>query len=69
MSLVILLALAPLAVPSAPPPTAPTTIFFDDFSGPAVPQDLETYREYRRRTQEFIHARNARIQRYAASLA
>jgi len=42
---------------------------FDDFSGPAVPQDLETYREYRRRTQEFIHARNARIQRYAASLA
>lgn len=34
---------------------------FDDFQTPAIPQDLDTYVEYRRRSIEFIRARNARI--------
>ena len=34
---------------------------FDDFTTRAVPQDLETYLEFRRRSMDFINARNARI--------
>jgi hypothetical protein len=40
---------------------------FDDFKTPAVPKDFDTYVEYRRRSIEFIAARNRRIERYAAS--
>lgn len=35
---------------------------FDDFRPPAIPQDFATYREYRRRSIEFIQARNRRIE-------
>lgn len=38
---------------------------FDDFSTPALPRDLETYREYRRRSIDFINARNVRIDKWA----
>lgn len=41
---------------------------FDDFKTPAVPKDLDTYVEYRRRSIEFIEARNRRIARYVAAL-
>ena len=34
---------------------------FDDFRPPAVPQDIGAYKEYRRRSIEFIEARNHRI--------
>ena len=34
---------------------------FDDFRPPAVPNDVGAYREYRRRSIEFIEARNHRI--------
>lgn len=34
---------------------------FEDFKTPAIPQTLETYLEYRRRSTEFVQARNARI--------
>jgi hypothetical protein len=34
---------------------------FADFKPPAIPQDLDTYGEYRRRSIEFIQARNRRI--------
>lgn len=34
---------------------------FDDFKPPAVPKDVDTYVEYRRRSLEFTEARNARI--------
>jgi hypothetical protein len=34
---------------------------FDDFSPPAVPKDVATYREFRQRSMEFIAARNERI--------
>ena len=34
---------------------------FDDFTTRAIPQDLDTYLEYRRRSIEFIQARNTRI--------
>ena len=34
---------------------------FDDFDPPWVPNDVGTYREYRRRSIEFIEARNHRI--------
>ena len=34
---------------------------FDDFNPPPVPKDVGTYREYRRRSIEFIEARNHRI--------
>jgi hypothetical protein len=37
---------------------------FDDFKTPSVPQDADTYREYRRRSMEFIDARNRRIEGY-----
>lgn len=40
---------------------------FDDFKTPSVPKDFGTYLEYRRRSIEFIEARNRRIDRYAAS--
>lgn len=36
-------------------------ITFDDFKPPAIPPDLRTYCEYRRRSIEFIEARNSRI--------
>jgi hypothetical protein len=38
---------------------------FDDFR-PSAPEDDATYREYRRRSVEFIEARNRRIERHAA---
>ena len=38
---------------------------FDDFRTPAMPKDVETYGEYRRRTIEFVEARNRRIERHA----
>jgi len=38
---------------------------FDDFRTPSVPEDDATYREYRRRSIEFIEARNRRIDRHA----
>ena len=34
---------------------------FDNFKLPAVPQDIDTYREFRRRSIDFIRARNQRI--------
>ena len=34
---------------------------FDDFHSSAVPKDVSAYREYRRRSIEFIEARNRRI--------
>jgi hypothetical protein len=34
---------------------------FDDFQPPSVPNDVGTYEEYRRRSIEFIEARNQRI--------
>lgn len=40
---------------------------FDDFKTPSAPSNLHTYREYRRRSLEFIKARNRRIEQYAAS--
>ena len=40
---------------------------FDDFKTPSAPKDFNTYVEYRRRSMEFIEARNRRIARYAAS--
>jgi len=40
---------------------------FDDFKTRSVPKDLDTYREYRHRTVQFIEARNRRIERYAAA--
>lgn len=36
---------------------------FEDFRPPAIPQDLDTYREYRRRSIELVEARNRRIDR------
>jgi hypothetical protein len=35
---------------------------FDDFRPPSVPRDVGTYKEYRRRSIEFIEARNHRIE-------
>lgn len=35
--------------------------FTDDFTTPAIPQDLDTYLEYRRRSINFVEARNDRI--------
>lgn len=40
---------------------------FDDFKTPSLPGDDGTYREYRRRSIEFIKARNRRIGRQAVS--
>lgn len=39
---------------------------FDDFKKPHVPRDVETYGEYRRRSIEFVKARNRRIDDYWA---
>ena len=36
---------------------------FDDFTTPSVPKDVDTYREYRRLSIEFVEARNRRIDR------
>jgi len=41
---------------------------FDDFRTSPIPRDVDTYREYRRLTIEFLKARNCRIDRYAAFL-
>lgn len=41
---------------------------FDDFFSPAVPQNIESYREYRRRSMTFAEARNRRIHQYATGL-
>jgi len=38
---------------------------FDDFTTPAVPGDLKTYQEYRRRSIDFVQARNVRIAQWA----
>lgn len=38
---------------------------FDDFRKPHLPRDVETYREYRRRSIEFVRARNRRIDDYS----
>ena len=37
---------------------------FDEFAPPSIPQDLDTYTEYRRRSIEFVQARNCRIDRF-----
>jgi len=37
---------------------------FTDFNANAVPRDIESYQAYRRKTIEFIHARNQRIQQW-----
>jgi len=34
---------------------------FDDFRPPSVPKDVGTYKEYRRRSIQFVEARNNRI--------
>jgi hypothetical protein len=41
---------------------------FDDFKGRAVPQDVESYLTFSRRREDFITARNARIDEYAGQL-
>jgi hypothetical protein len=41
---------------------------FEDFMTSPVPGDVDTYREYRRLTIEFVEARNRRIDRHAGSL-
>jgi len=38
---------------------------FDDFKPPAVPRDVATYQEFRRRSVRFIAARNRRIKGWA----
>lgn len=42
---------------------------FDDFTGPAIPGDVETYRAYRDKSIAFIRARNQRILDLAAQLS
>jgi hypothetical protein len=37
---------------------------FKNFTTPAVPRDIETYKEYRRLSMEFVDARNRRIRRW-----
>ena len=34
---------------------------FDNFATPSVPRDIDSFREYRRRNIDFIHARNRRV--------
>ena len=41
------------------------SIPFDNFTTPALPRDIETYKEYRRLTIEFVTARNGRINQWA----
>jgi hypothetical protein len=38
----------------------------DDFNSPSTPKDRDAYEEYRRRSIEFVEARNRRIDRKAA---
>ncbi len=38
---------------------------FDDVKPPAIPRDLDTYREYRRRSIEFVEARTACLSLFA----
>jgi hypothetical protein len=40
---------------------------FDDVKTRAVPADLDTYREYRRCTIDFVQTRNRRIERYTGA--
>lgn len=42
---------------------------FDNFTGPAIPQNIEEYAIYREKVLAFVAARNRRIQQYAESLA
>ena len=42
---------------------------FDDFSTPSVPRDIDTYIEYRKRSIDFIRARNGRIDQMIRSAA
>jgi hypothetical protein len=37
---------------------------FDDFRPPFVPQDVDSYKEYRRRSIDFVEARNHRIKQF-----
>jgi hypothetical protein len=39
---------------------------FDNFKSPAIPQDVGTYLEYRRRSIEFIEARNHRVEQWTS---
>jgi hypothetical protein len=41
---------------------------FDDFNTAPTPKNVDAYKDYRRRSIEFIEARNCRIGRYAAHL-
>jgi hypothetical protein len=45
------------------------TVFapFDGFKTPSVPKDVDTYREYRRRTIEFVEAETGASIRYDAA--
>lgn len=38
---------------------------FEDFTTPAVPRDLDTYLDFRRRSIDFVTARNRRIEQWA----
>ena len=38
---------------------------FDEFRLPSAPRDVDTYLEYRRRSLDFVAARNERISRFA----
>ena len=38
---------------------------FDDFTTPAVPRSIETYKEYRRLAIDFLRARNRRMGQWA----
>jgi len=42
---------------------------FDDFRTPAVPKTVDAYEDYRRRTIDFLHARNRRMEEWVASSA
>jgi hypothetical protein len=41
------------------------SMHFNDFTTPAVPRDIGTYKDYRRLTIEFVKARNVRIRQWA----
>lgn len=40
---------------------------FDDFTTPSVPQDIDSYNEYRRLTIDFVMSRNRRIEQWVAA--
>ena len=40
---------------------------FDNFAGPSVPTNVAMYKEYRRRSLEFVGARNSRIDQWVSS--